>query len=56
MNSVRESSSRALELTERMLGDLDMLPVIACECTRACMYVCIYVCMYVCMYVRTCEC
>ena len=46
MNSVRESSSRALELTERMLGDLDILPVIACECTRACMYVCMCVGAY----------
>ena len=46
MNSARESSSRALELTDRMLGDLDILPVSACECTRACMYVCMYVCAY----------
>ena len=46
MNSVRESSSRALELTERMLGDLDILPVSAR----------VYKAMYVCACVRTCEC
>ena len=32
IKSDSESSSRVLELTERMLGDLDMLPVCVCVC------------------------